>query len=345
MTWRCATCGTAASGCTGAPPCPWRQLISQPWREKLGCGRQLAPVWPISVKRITAHRQPALLPCRWRPNPGAPPRALLPPLHGKEQECLRLLGLPGSCHAGPAVLCCITGGEDCLLRQQLLPLHPPGGLGSMASPPGAFACSALLAEHAQGTAVKTLALLPMPARGSGTAGGSSTAEWLLLSAGARQVLMACRLRQDAAPARQPGVADGQQHQAQPLLPLLCDELAVKEPPALPWRPKPGVRLGSKPRQHSSLAPPASPGSHLGVMGYAVRATAVHCANSSAAPAQPAPSSGRYRPDTPCSSAAAASGITRRLPGTAFPPLPPRHRPHDTALRTLPSHHRLPEPVP
>ncbi|KAL4446854.1 hypothetical protein ABPG77_008098 [Micractinium sp. CCAP 211/92] len=218
----------------------WRR----PCTADVAAGDDLAVCY-LRDRRLWLHRR--------RPSPDAAPRALLPPLHGKEQECLRLLGLPGNCHARPAALCCITGGEDCLLRQQLLPLHPARAMGSTATPAGAFACSALLAEHAQGTAVKTLALLPMPGRGSGTACGCSTAEWLLLSAGARQVLMACRLRQDPSHAGQPGVADGQHRQAQPLLPLLCDELAVKEPPALPRRPKPGDKLESDQRYLSISA--------------------------------------------------------------------------------------------
>lgn len=166
---------------------------------------------------------------------------LLPPLHGKEQECLRLVELPGSYpQAGLAGLCCITGGEDCLLRQQLLPLRDAGTGAGATRPPGAFGCSALLAEHAQGTAVKCLALLPLP-----SVVGDGAAQWLLLSAGARQVLMAHRLRQAVTPGEERTEAGAQQgQQAQRLLPLLCDELAVKEPPILQRRPKAGVRLAS-----------------------------------------------------------------------------------------------------
>lgn len=187
-----------------------------------------------------------LCPRRRRPDRGAPARVLLPPLHGKEQECLRLLELPGSCpQSGPAALCCTTGGEDSLLRQQLLPLPPASSAGSESTPPGAFAHSALLAEHAQGTAVKALALLRLPGQGSGAASDAAAAEWLLLSAGARQVLMAHRLRQAPASAWEGAGVDGSQWRPPPLLPLLCDELAVKEPPVQPRRPKPGVRLGSE----------------------------------------------------------------------------------------------------
>jgi hypothetical protein len=186
-----------------------------------------------------------------------PPRCLHPPHHGLEQECLRLVALPAAAAALPA-LCCITGGDDGLLRQQLLEV-PRAGLsaahagsdglhdvadncgggsgGGSGGGVGAFAAGAPVGEAPQGTAVKALALLPLPAcsGGAGSA-GQPRREWLLVAAGAKQSLVAFRLRQ---PRRQ-GAAAGASWWLQP---LAAEELAVNGPGGgARRRPPNGVRI-------------------------------------------------------------------------------------------------------
>jgi hypothetical protein len=184
-----------------------------------------------------------------------PPRWLHPPHHGKEQSCLRLLALPGNDTSSRqlAAVCCITGGEDALLRQQLLQLPPPATQGYNSSSGGAFSAAALLAEQTQGTAVKALDLLPLHPFGQQQ---GQQQEWLLVSAGAKQSLIACRLRpqqpqhhgcdahqlQERQQLEQPQEEQRQEQRQRQLLPLVCDELAVKEP-AVELRskkPVPGV---------------------------------------------------------------------------------------------------------
>ena len=137
---------------------------------------------------------------------------------------------PEASAAAPTAICCITGGEDATVRQLLLPL-PQGqsaggnkgetsaGDSSTSSTSngstGLFSSASLLAEQARGTAVKSLALLPLLSTDP-----QPQRQWLLLSAGARQTLLLSRLRQ------QEGLGTG----GGPL-PLLCDELAVKDPVA------------------------------------------------------------------------------------------------------------------
>ena len=168
-----------------------------------------------------------------------------------EQECIRLLHLPGCGSgeaggdvAGPAAVavCCLTGGTDGLLRQQLLAL--PGDAEGGLSGDGAFDTAAHLAEAVQGTAVKSLALLPLPSSsGDGASGSRASEQWLLLAAGAKQALMACRLRRPVARRsleRREGQGQQQQQQRRRrlrhlLLPLGCEELAVKELAAGPRR--------------------------------------------------------------------------------------------------------------
>ena len=161
-----------------------------------------------------------------------PPRWLHPPHHGKEQSCLRLVALPGSGGDGPgtgpgrqpAAVCCITGADDALLRQQLLELPPDARHSGGPGGGGAFSAAAMLAEQTQGTAVKALALLPLHAAGQQA---HAQHEWLLVSAGAKQSLIACRLRPQRQ--QQQRQTSPQEHRQRQLLLLTCDELAVKEP--------------------------------------------------------------------------------------------------------------------
>ena len=208
----------------------------------------------VFLLALTTFAAPAALPGRRRrPSEHTPPRWLHPPHHGKEQSCLRLLALPGSEDASgtgtgrqSAAVCCVTGGDDALLRQQLLQLSPPATHSCGGGSGGAFSAAALLAEQTQGTAVKALALLPLHPYGQ-----RQQQEWLLVSAGAKQSLIACRLRpqqqHQGCGGFQPQEQQQQQEQQQEyrqgkLLPLTCDELAVKEP-AVELRckkPVPGV---------------------------------------------------------------------------------------------------------
>ena len=140
---------------------------------------------------------------------------------------MRLLPLPGpgdrgssSGDAPAAAVACITGGEDAGVHQLLLPLwrgepsSSSGGGGGSRGSGGTFTAGGLLAEQVRGTAVKALAMLPLPApRGQ-------PHQWLLLSAGARQALLLSRLQQQRC-----------QGQGAGPLPLLFDELAVKDPVA------------------------------------------------------------------------------------------------------------------
>ena len=128
----------------------------------------------------------------------------------------------GSQPAAAAALCCLTCAEDGVLRQQLL--RPAGRhAGPAASPGGAFDCTALLAEQAQGAPIKALALLPLPPpRGAaGDGGGRAQQEGEMVSAGAQQALMAFHLRRPP-----PAGAGGPAHVARP---LQCDQLAVRQP--------------------------------------------------------------------------------------------------------------------
>lgn len=151
---------------------------------------------------------------------------------------MRLLPLPvpdarGSNGGGvpAAAVACITGGEDAGLRQLVLPL--PGDTASSSSSSsassssgsGTFTAGGLLAEQVRGTAVKALALLPLPAP------HGQPQQWLLLSAGARQALLLSRLRQQHC--RQEGSGP---------LPLICEELAVKDPVASDKQRHPAAKV-------------------------------------------------------------------------------------------------------
>ena len=145
----------------------------------------------------------------------------------------------------PTAVCCITGGEDATVRQLLLPLRrvqsaggcagktSGGGITSGSTSSGStglFPSASLLAEQARGTAVKSLALLPLPPTDP-----QPQRQWLLLSAGARQTLLLSRLRQQEGQ----GAGGG-------ALPLLCDELAVKDPVASDKRtPRSEVRENAR----------------------------------------------------------------------------------------------------
>lgn len=198
------------------------------------CSCTWRAVWSLPLPQ-PARCAPA---CRRRPDPTTPPRCLRQPGHWKDQSCLRLLPLheaaclangsgggngAGACSA--AAVCCITGGEDAQLRQHLLPLQP---LAAAAPCAGMFAAAQLLTEQVAGAAVKALALLPLPSASGSPA--AATREWLLLSAGARRTLLACRLRE------QPQLT--QQQPSGRSQAILCEELSSTGPEMAvrAWRP-------------------------------------------------------------------------------------------------------------
>lgn len=171
---------------------------------------------------------------------------------------MRLLALPGGGAGegeGEPALCCITGGEDAELRQLLLPLDGCQAQTCRASSCTPFVAAGLLAEQPHGTAVKSMVLLHVPP--NGVRGGSAAAElpeWLLLSAGVRQTLLACGLRRQRRLGQQRGHGTGSSSSsssnssadsssnsssadssARTPLPLLCDQLAVQQPAEQPRR--------------------------------------------------------------------------------------------------------------
>lgn len=143
-----------------------------------------------------------------------PPRGLHAAHHGLETDCVCLLPTPTGGSGTPALL---TAGEEGSVR---LLLPPDGGTTGSACA-GVFGGSALLGQHAAGTVVKALALAPL-----------DPLHWLLVSAGARQVLMAWRLRWQPPPRAGAGG-----------LRLECCVLGTRPPPGRGLRPKPLAEVG------------------------------------------------------------------------------------------------------
>eukprot|EP00887_Chlorella_sp_A99_P003684 scaffold7.g3684.t1 len=161
------------------------------------------------------------------PAAGAPPRGLHPAQHGLEQTCALLLPLPlGTADDGvssssePAtgaeLAAVLSGGEDGSLR--LLLAQGAGSRGTVAG-------AQLLGQHAQGTPIKALALVALPAAGPTVAKARCAPQqrWLLVTAGAREVLMAWQLS-CRCPRRSPE--------------LCCELLSVRSPPGNGRRSRP-----------------------------------------------------------------------------------------------------------